>query len=178
MGGAETVSYGTVRLLIVLVMALVFLGAGVLFLVLIIQGGPWWGRLLLGMLVLFALVVGVLGLIAFTRTISAGRRAIVLDDEGLDYTTPQGERFHVPWSKVVTARAEEHRSAEDTTKSVVLDLREPLSRFKLQGGLWPTVRTRQTSLLIPNQLLSASNEDLLGLIQAHLPDGDREDVVN
>jgi hypothetical protein len=173
----EAVPYGTVPLLTALVGALVFLGMGVLILVLITQGGPWLARLLLGVVAPLGLVVGVLGLIAVPRTISAGRRAIVLDGEGFDYTTASGERFHVPWADVVTARAEEHSSADHTTKSVVLDLREPLSQFKLQRGLWPTVRKRRSSLPIPNVLLNASNEDILRLIEAHLPDGDSEGEV-
>src|SRR5262249_31765884 len=124
----ETVSYRTGR---ILVASLIFVGIGGLFVWFIVDSDGTGIRLLLSVFAAFSLALGCLGVARAVQIRSGDRKAIVIDQEGIDYRLPAGARFHVPWGAVTAVREKVHETGDSTYHYVVLDLSEPLSRFRV-----------------------------------------------
>jgi len=165
----DTVSYATGRILIA---SLIFLALGGVFVWFIVDLNGTGIRVLLSVFAAFGLLVGCFGVRRVVQIRSGDRKAIVIDKEGMDYTLPGGARFEVPWGAVTGVSEKVHETGDSTFHYVVLDLSEPLSRFRVGKASRRADRAGRGSLTLPTDELDVSNKDLVRLIEAHLPEPD------
>jgi hypothetical protein len=115
---------------------------------------------------------GVTFLRCFIRIKRVDARALVLDDEGIEFRRPTGGRSaRVPWDQVSGVR--ETRTEND--RFVGLDLRAPLSTFLVppnETDRWERFRNRRPMLAVSTNQIDTSGDDLIKLIKSHLPDAD------
>jgi hypothetical protein len=108
--------------------------------------------------------IGAVFLVILRNARRIGERALVLDDKGLDYAAlGMGARYHIPWGEITGAHA-------GGTSGVWVQLRAPRSRFRVPPRE-PRRNRDRGSLFLPDTL-NISARELVGLIQAHLPDAD------
>jgi putative oligomerization/nucleic acid binding protein/PH (Pleckstrin Homology) domain-containing protein len=150
--------------------AVVLLGIGGLFI--------WWipnpgyagnvnvGRVIVGVLAASFLAWGAALLVGAIRIWRSDRRALVINDEGIDVRLLLRNRFRVPWSEVAGVREREHHGENVDYKTVEIELRQPLRRFRVPPGKpRPWSRTRGRLGLGGFDI---SNERLIELIESRL----------
>jgi len=108
------------------------------------------------------IAIGGLSLAGLIQVKRIGERALVIDNEGITYTTIWGTQYHVPWSEITGARV--------VSRGVGLRLRAARSRFRVPPRNPRRSRDRG-SLFLPDTL-DVSGKDLVELIQPHLPGAD------
>jgi hypothetical protein len=134
--------------------------------VLILVNGDAGGTGVVLALLVFA--VGAFLLVYVIRKVRRdGGRAIAMGTDGFEYRLLSGKsRFYVPWSEVNGVR---YKTDSDGAGWFVLDLRVPLSKFRVEGkGRWH--ENKRTSLLLPGTALLKGGQELGRLLHAHLPD--------
>jgi hypothetical protein len=126
-------------------------------------------RAILAFFAVLAFAYGSVLLIGFIRIRRRGGRAVVINSDGIDFTSVWGDQFRVPWSEVTGMRERDINSEYSSAKYVDVELRNPRSRFRLPPRE-PRRKRDRGPLRLPASVLDIETESLVAQIRSHLPD--------